>query len=77
MNNYYLSNVSNINMEKIYHQLAKNNNVSVEKAKNEMQLAVNAMWEKQTPQAKKLFPNGKPTLDEFLITMYKTLEKQK
>lgn len=77
MNNYYLNNASNMNMEKIYRQIAKNNKVSVEKVKNEMQLAVNAMWKKQTPQAKKLFPNGKPTLDEFLITMYKTLEKQK
>lgn len=66
-----------MNMEKIYRQIAKNDKVSVEKVKNEMQLAVNAMWEKQTLQAKKLFPNGKPTLDEFLITMYKTLEKQK
>lgn len=65
-----------MNMEKIYRQIAKNNKVSVEKVKNEMQLAVNAMWKKQTPQAKKFFPNGKPNLNEFLITIYKALEKQ-
>lgn len=68
--------VSNISMEKIYCQIAKDNNVSVKKVKSEMQLAINAMWKNQTPQAKRLFPNGKPNLDEFLITMHKALEKQ-
>ncbi len=77
MNKFHSNNIFNINMEKIYRQLAKKDNVSVEKVKKEIDLAINIMWEKQTPQAKKLFPNGKPTLDEFLITMFKASEKQK
>lgn len=77
MNNYGSNNISNINTEKVFRHLAKDDKVSVEKVKKEIELAINIMWERQTPQAKKLFPNGKPTLDEFLITMYKTLKKQK
>jgi len=77
MNKFHSNNIFNINMEKIYRQLAKKDNVSVEKVKNEMEIAISAMWEKQTPQAKKLFPNGKPTLDEFLIIVFKALENQK
>lgn len=44
--------------------------------KSEIELAINTMWEKQTPQTKKLFPNGKPNLEEFIITLYKALESK-
>lgn len=71
MNNNVSDNVSNINMERIYREIAKNDNVSVEKVKKEMNLTIDTMWERQSPKAKKLFPNGKPSLDEFLITIYK------
>ena len=65
-----------MNIEKIFLHLAKNDNVSVEKVKSEIELAINTMWEKQTPQTKKLFPNGKPNLEEFIITLYKALESK-
>ena len=74
MNKFYPNN--NINIERIFLHLAKNDNVSVEKVKSEIELAINTMWEKQTPQAKKLFPNGKPTLEEFIITLCKALESK-
>lgn len=65
-----------MNIEKIFLHLAKNDNVSVEKVKSEIELAINTMWEKQTPQTKKLFPNGKPNLEEFIITLCKALESK-
>lgn len=65
-----------MNIEKIFLHLAKNDNVSVEKVKSEIELAINTMWKKQTPQTKKLFPNGKPNLEEFIITLYKALESK-
>ncbi len=38
-----------------------------------MKLAIDMMWESQSPKTKILFPNGKPSLDEFLITISKIL----
>ncbi len=56
MNKSHSNNISNINMEKVYRQIAKNDNVTVEKVKSEMEIAINAMRERQTPQAKKALP---------------------
>ncbi len=53
MNKFYLKN--NINIEIVFLHLAKNYNVSVEKMKSEVELAINTMWEKQTPKQKTLY----------------------
>lgn len=55
--------------EKIYEQVANAHQTSVEQVKAEMQFAMDEAWNSNNANFRNLFPNGKPTLEEFLITI--------
>lgn len=56
--------------QKVIKKTAKNNGVSEQHVRVEMQKALDAAWnttdEAAMKRQKELFPNGKPTLDEFI-----------
>lgn len=56
--------------QKAIKKTAKNNGVSEQHVREEMQKALDAAWNTTDKEALKrqqeLFPNGKPTLDEFI-----------
>lgn len=56
--------------QKVIKKTAKNNGVSEQHVREEMQKALDATWnttdEAAMKRQKELFPNGKPTLDEFI-----------
>lgn len=56
--------------QKVIKKTAKNNGVSEQHVREEMQKALDAAWnttdEAAMKRQKELFPNGKPTLDEFI-----------
>ena len=56
--------------QKAIKKTAKNNGVSEQHVREEMQKALDAAWnttdEAAMKRQKELFPNGKPTLDEFI-----------
>ena len=56
--------------QKVIKKTAKNNGVSEQHVRQEMQKALDAAWnttdEAAMKRQKELFPNGKPTLDEFV-----------
>lgn len=57
-------------MGKVIKKTAKNNGVSEQHVREEMQKALDAAWnttdEAAMKRQKELFPNGKPTLEEFI-----------
>ena len=58
---------------KIFEEIARNNNTTIEQVKADIQLAVDATW--NNPEGAEfralLFPNGKPTPEEFIIALAK------
>jgi len=64
----------NRKFEKILKQIAKNNGVSVEKVKKEMQEALDAAYESPNIYAQGVMRKGeKPTLEEFMAHLAKKL----
>ena len=62
--------------EKAIKSAAKNNGVSEQYVRDEMQKALDAAWNSSDEEALKrqreLFPDGKPTLEEFIRRVAKT-----
>ena len=56
--------------QKVIKKTVKNNGVSEQHVREEMQKALDAAWnttdEAAMKRQKELFPNGKPTLEEFI-----------
>lgn len=52
----------------IYEEIARKNNVSPNEVYNEIQLAIDVAWNSDTSKEfrKMIFPNGKPTPEEFI-----------
>ena len=65
--------VKNIEFERIYLKLARKHNTSSQKIKSEIQKAIDAMWESNKPNSRALFPNGKPSIEEFFTAIKKQL----
>ena len=63
------------NFEKIFKKIANDNHTNVEQVKADMQLALDIAWNNNSARFRKLFPNGKPTLEEFLITVEGEISK--
>ena len=57
--------------EKLFQKIANDNQTTVEQVKAEMQLALDIAWNNNNNNDKirDLFPNGKPTIEEFLLTL--------
>lgn len=62
--------------EKVYKHVATINNASIEEVKNDMQLVLDVAWNDKNTNLKNLFPNGKPTLEEFLIGLENEISKK-
>ena len=62
--------------EKAIKRAAKNNGVSEQHVRDEMQKALDAAWNSSDEEALKrqreLFPDGKPTLEEFIRKVAQT-----
>ena len=58
------------NLNRIYKKVSGEAGEPIEKVQAEMQKALNLTWENDDPEAKeyrnKIFPNGKPSLENFL-----------
>ena len=52
-------------------QIAKQHGVSIFEVKAEMEKAIDEAWNNGKPNAEfsKTFPNGKPTIEEFIATL--------
>ncbi len=61
--------------EKIYKKLAGINKTTIKQIKDEMQLAIDVAWDNNNVNFRNLFPNGKPTLEEFLMVMKDEVSK--
>ena len=55
--------------EKLFQKIADDNQTTVEQVKTEMQFTLDMAWSSNNAKIRKLFPNGKPTLEEFLLTL--------
>lgn len=62
-------------LEKIYKKIADVNKTSIEQVKNEMQITIDAAWNNNNVNFRELFPNGKPTLEEFLMVIKDEISK--
>lgn len=67
--------ISKKRFEKIYQQIANDKQTSIEHVKEEMQLAMDEAWNSNNANFRNLFPNGKPTLEEFLTTIKGEISK--
>lgn len=60
----------NIEFSAIYGQIARENGTSPAKVMKEMQIALDAAWDNPDVAVRRkqreLFPDGKPTLEEFI-----------
>ena len=58
------------NLNWIFEKISKNEGEPLEKIRTEIQKALDLMWKNNDPKAKeyreKIFPNGKPKLEELL-----------
>ena len=67
------------NPEGVFEQIAAQHGISVEEVVREIQAAVDAAWGNPDPairaRQQQLFPNGKPTVEEFIRTMAKQVER--
>ncbi len=61
--------------EKIYKKLADINKTTIKQIKDEMQLAIDVAGNNNNVNFRNLFPNGKPTLEEFLMVMKDEVSK--
>ena len=65
--------------ESLFEQIAAKNGVSVGEVVREMQIALDATWDHPDPAARKnqlkLFPNGKPSVEEFIRVMAKQMKQ--
>ena len=55
--------------KKIYETIAIGRKVRAKQVKGKIQLALDVAWNSNNEKLRGLFPKGKPTLDEFLITI--------
>lgn len=62
--------------EKVYKHVATINNTSIEEVKDKIQSALDVAWNNKNTKLKNLFPNGKPTLEEFLISLENEISKK-
>jgi len=64
---------------KLLKMIAAQHGVSVDEVLRDMQDAMNATWNNPDPAARRkqqeLFPNGKPTLGEFIHVMAKQVKQ--
>lgn len=62
--------------EKVYKHVATINNTSIEEVKDKIQSVLDVAWNNKNTKLKNLFPNGKPTLEEFLISLENEISKK-
>jgi len=72
-----------MSMRNIYRKIAKQNGVSVEEVKQEMQRAIDAAWDNPNKTHENIYTQNqikadgtKPTVDEFLRASSDTLKKK-
>ena len=60
----------NQQMDDLLEKVAEKNGISKDKAAREIQAAIDAAWDNPDPLAREkqraLFPNGKPSIEEFI-----------
>jgi len=63
----------------LFEKIASQHGVSVDRAVGEMQDLIDATWDNPDPTALKkqgeLFPNGKPSIEEFIRVMAKQIQQ--
>ena len=61
------------NYKKAIKRLAQRHDVAASEVKRDMTYAINSAWNNPDPAVqefqRKLFPNGKPSIDEFLLVL--------
>ena len=61
------------NMKSIFKEVAQKTNSTDKAVKSDIQEAIDAAWNSKDPSVKafqrRLFPNGKPTPEEFILVM--------
>lgn len=66
--------------EDIIQKVADNNDATRQEVYKEMQRAINAAWnttdELASKRQKQLFPNGKPTVEEFTAVIAKSIAER-
>ena len=64
--------------EEIINQVSDTYQVSTVKCKEDMQKVIDNVWQNEDKKGKnnrdKLFPNGKPTVEEFILTLSEELK---
>ena len=64
--------------DNIFEQVAAKHGISVEEVVRDMQETLDAAWdstdEATREKQRKLFPNGKPSIEEFIRTMAKQVD---
>lgn len=67
------------NMNKIFKSIAREEGISVEEVRNEMQYAIDSMMKENDLEAqvlrKKLFGNATPTPEEFITKVSEEIQK--
>jgi len=67
-------------IEKIIKTIAAQENSTSENVNEEIQKAIDIAWSSENQQEienqKKLFPNGKPTVEEFLLTIHDAIKSK-
>ena len=65
--------------DRLFEQIAARKDVSVGEVKREMQIVIDATWNNPDPTARKkqlaLFPNGKPSIEEFFRVIAKQIKR--
>ena len=66
-------------LDGIIEQIAARNGVSADEVLREMQIALDAAWNSPDPAARQkqreLFPNGKPSVEEFISVTKKQVKQ--
>ena len=66
-------------LDGLLEQIAAQNGVSVDDVAREMQSTIDATWNNPDPTAResqrKLFPNGKPSIDEFILVVARQIKQ--
>ena len=74
-----LSDNKSAGFQQILARVAKTSKDSQEKVEKDMQALLDATWSNETNPAKEnlraLFPNGKPTLEEFVLGLANQVKK--
>ena len=68
------------NFSQLLEEIAKQYGVSIFEVKAEMEKAIDEAWnnadETARAEQRKLFPNGKPTIEEFIVEMAKKVQDE-